>query len=166
MNRVAGPPFYKELKGEGLVSAQATEAWTYARSRSSSAIDDIFTGQLQSTLQCLICGACSHAFDDLSSAHCHTVLQLMLIVDKQSQEHRALLCCWRAQSDAVMCSASCTKGMHPIKILVQVLDACNTTMQSSAATSLSQRDDRHEGHLTCNIALHRCRAAFACKVTT
>ena len=57
-------PPYKELKGEGSVSQQADEAWEYAHSRSNSVIQDIFAGQLQSTLQCPDCQAESHSFDD------------------------------------------------------------------------------------------------------
>ena len=57
-------PPYKELKGEGSVSQQADEAWEYAHSRSSSVIQDIFAGQLQSTLQCPDCHAESHTFDE------------------------------------------------------------------------------------------------------
>ena len=59
-----GKPPYKELKGEGSVNAQAEEAWDYAHSRSSSVVQDIFAGQLQSTLQCPVCGALSHTFDE------------------------------------------------------------------------------------------------------
>ena len=64
LNRVKGKPPYKELKGEGSVSAQANEAWDYAHSRSSSVIQDVFAGQLQSTLQCPACGTLSHTFDE------------------------------------------------------------------------------------------------------
>ena len=63
-NMVEGMPPYKELRGEGSVSAQAEEAWQYARSRSKSVVGDLFTGQLQSTVQCPVCGACSHSFAD------------------------------------------------------------------------------------------------------
>ena len=55
---------YKELKGEGTVSQQADEAWEYAHSRSNSVIQDIFAGQLQSTLECPACHAQSHTFDE------------------------------------------------------------------------------------------------------
>ena len=55
---------YKELKGEGSVSAQADEAWEHARSRSSSVIHDVFTGQFQSTLQCSQCSATSYKFEE------------------------------------------------------------------------------------------------------
>lgn len=64
LNRVKGKPPYKELKGEGSVKTQADEAWDYAHSRSSSVIQDVFAGQLQSTLQCPACGALSHTFDE------------------------------------------------------------------------------------------------------
>ena len=64
LNRVKGKPPYKELKGEGSLNAQADEAWDYAHSRSNSVIQDIFAGQLQSTLQCPACGALSHTFDE------------------------------------------------------------------------------------------------------
>ena len=66
MNRVKGTPPYKELKGEGSVSAQAEGAWQYVRSRSNSPIGDLFTGQLQSALQCPVCGALSRNFDDFA----------------------------------------------------------------------------------------------------
>ncbi len=59
-----GKPAYKELKGEGTVSQQADEAWEYAHSRSNSVIQDIFAGQLQSTLECPACHAVSHTFDE------------------------------------------------------------------------------------------------------
>lgn len=65
LNRVKGKIPYKELKGEGSVNAQADEAWNYAHSRSNSVIQDIFAGQLQSTLQCPACGALSHTFDEI-----------------------------------------------------------------------------------------------------
>ena len=64
LNRVKGKPPYRELKGEGSVGQQADEAWEYARSRSNSVIQDVFAGQLQSTLQCPDCGALSHTFDE------------------------------------------------------------------------------------------------------
>lgn len=64
LNRVKVKPPYKELKGEGSVSQQADEAWEYAHSRSNSIIQDIFAGQLQSTLQCPHCHAESHTFDE------------------------------------------------------------------------------------------------------
>lgn len=64
LNRVKGKPPYKELKGEGSINAQADEAWDYGHSRSNSVIQDIFAGQLQSTLQCPACGALSHTFDE------------------------------------------------------------------------------------------------------
>lgn len=53
-----------ELKGEGLVSAQACEAREAAGSGSNSVIQDIFTGQSQSTVQCCHCGAVSHRFEE------------------------------------------------------------------------------------------------------
>ena len=64
LNRVRGKPAYKELKGEGTVSQQADEAWEYAHGRSNSVIQDIFAGQLQSTLECPACHALSHTFDE------------------------------------------------------------------------------------------------------
>ncbi|KAA6417109.1 MAG: ubiquitin carboxyl-terminal hydrolase 8-like [Trebouxia sp. A1-2] len=64
LNRVRGRPAYKELKGEGTVSQQADEAWEYAHSRSNSVIQDVFAGQLQSTLECPACHALSHTFDE------------------------------------------------------------------------------------------------------
>lgn len=55
---------FMEQKGEGSVSAQADEAWAAAGSRSNSVIQDIFTGQCQSTLQCCHCGAVSRMWED------------------------------------------------------------------------------------------------------
>ena len=48
------------------MGAQALEAWCYARSRCNSAVGDVFTGQLQSTLQCPDCDALSHSFADFT----------------------------------------------------------------------------------------------------
>ena len=62
-NRVVGKPCYRELKGEGSVVQQAEEAEAYARSWHDSAIDDLFGGVLQSTLQCHKCMRQSHCFD-------------------------------------------------------------------------------------------------------
>ena len=64
LNRVKGKPPYRELKGEGSLAQQADEAWDYAHSRSSSVIQDVFAGQLQSTLQCPHCNGLSHTFDE------------------------------------------------------------------------------------------------------
>ena len=63
-DRVEGKKPYKELKGKGPVAQQADDAWAYARSRSNSAVQDVFAGQLQSTLQCPHCHACSYSFDE------------------------------------------------------------------------------------------------------
>lgn len=70
LDRVQGPLPYKELKGKGTVSAQAEEAWDYARSRSSSVINDLFAGQLQSTVTCPACGVESHSFEDFYHLSC------------------------------------------------------------------------------------------------
>ena len=56
-------PVYKELTGKGTEAEQAAEAATYARSWCDSLVDDIFGGQLQSTLTCNACGWQSHCFD-------------------------------------------------------------------------------------------------------
>jgi ubiquitin C-terminal hydrolase len=63
LNRVKAKPKYKELEGKGEEEAQAEEAWEYSRSWADSAIDDIFGGQLQSTVECSICHHRSHCFD-------------------------------------------------------------------------------------------------------
>lgn len=63
LNRVAVKQPYRELSGKGTVQQQAQEAWEYARSRFHSIIDDLFAGQLQSTITCQACGAQSHCFD-------------------------------------------------------------------------------------------------------
>lgn len=63
LNRVKGRPRYKELEGRGSEQAQADEAWAYSRSWHDSVIDDVFGGQLQSTVECGRCGHRSHCFD-------------------------------------------------------------------------------------------------------
>lgn len=60
---VQGNPPVIEQEGEGSVSAQADEAREAPCSRSNSVIQDIFTGQCQSELQCCHCGGVSHTFD-------------------------------------------------------------------------------------------------------
>jgi ubiquitin carboxyl-terminal hydrolase 2/21/ubiquitin carboxyl-terminal hydrolase 8 len=62
-NRVQGKPQYKELSSHGSVLQQAAEAAAYARSWHDSLVDDLFGGQLQSTITCSACGAQSHCFD-------------------------------------------------------------------------------------------------------
>jgi ubiquitin C-terminal hydrolase len=62
-NRVQGKPQYKELSSHGSVLQQAAEAAAYARSWHDSLVDDLFGGQLQSTITCSTCGAQSHCFD-------------------------------------------------------------------------------------------------------
>lgn len=64
LQRVHGTPQYKALQGKGSDKAQADEAWEYARSWSSSLVEDVFAGQLQSTLRCPACGKRSHSFSD------------------------------------------------------------------------------------------------------
>ncbi|KAK9862043.1 hypothetical protein WJX84_009291 [Apatococcus fuscideae] len=63
LNKNKVKPPYKELSGKGSVAEQAEEAWAYTRACNSSIIDDIFGGQLQSTIQCSNCQACSHCFE-------------------------------------------------------------------------------------------------------
>ena len=63
LNKNKAKPPYKELSGKGSVAEQAEEAWAYTRACNSSVIDDIFGGQLQSTIQCSSCQACSHCFE-------------------------------------------------------------------------------------------------------
>ncbi|WIA11761.1 hypothetical protein OEZ85_011855 [Tetradesmus obliquus] len=62
-NRVQGKPQYRELSSHGSVLQQAAEAAGYARSWHDSLVDDLFGGQLQSTITCSACGAQSHCFD-------------------------------------------------------------------------------------------------------
>lgn len=62
-NRNKTKPTYKELVNRPDLSEQADEAWQYARSWHDSFIDDIFMGQLVSSLQCQVCGFKSHCFD-------------------------------------------------------------------------------------------------------
>ena len=58
-----GKPQYKELQGKGTVQEQADEARAYARSWEDSLVDDVFGGQLQSTVTCTRCQRSSHCFD-------------------------------------------------------------------------------------------------------
>lgn len=58
-----GKPLYRELSGRGTETEQADAAAAYARSWHDSMIDDLFGGQLQSTLTCNTCGWQSHCFD-------------------------------------------------------------------------------------------------------
>ncbi|KAK3250819.1 hypothetical protein CYMTET_39816 [Cymbomonas tetramitiformis] len=62
-NRVKGKAKYKELKGKGTEEQQADEAWAYAKSWFDSCINDIFGGQLQSTVVCQKCKNVTHCFD-------------------------------------------------------------------------------------------------------
>lgn len=64
-NRVLQRPAYKDLEGKGSVAEQAEEAWTLTRRSSSSVIEDLFAGQLMSTLTCPDCGAQSHCFTEV-----------------------------------------------------------------------------------------------------
>lgn len=63
LNRVTSKPAYKQLEGKGTEEQQAAEAEAYARSWHDSIIDDIFGGQLQSTIDCQVCHHRSHCFE-------------------------------------------------------------------------------------------------------
>ncbi|GAQ79937.1 Ubiquitin-specific protease [Klebsormidium nitens] len=63
-SRVRAQPLYRELASTGAPPEKlARDAWSYHRSRHDSVIQDIFSGQLQSTVECLDCGLQSHCFD-------------------------------------------------------------------------------------------------------
>eukprot|EP00775_Hariotina_reticulata_P007492 gene7492-7701_t len=64
-NRVPGKPRYRELSCKGSEASQAAEAAAYARSWHDSLVDDLFGGQLQSTVTCSSCGQRSHQFDPM-----------------------------------------------------------------------------------------------------
>lgn len=64
-NRVPGKPRYRELSSKGSEASQAAEAAAYARSWHDSLVDDLFGGQLQSTVTCSSCGQRSHQFDPM-----------------------------------------------------------------------------------------------------
>lgn len=67
-NTVTGPKPYREgMSGEGSVEEQAEEAWQYCRSRSTSALQGLFTGQSQTQTTCTGCGHCSLKFDEFQS---------------------------------------------------------------------------------------------------
>lgn len=65
-NRVEDKPPVKELKGKGSIKAQAKEAWDYSQSRCNSAIQDVFGGQLESSIRCPNpkCRGVSRTFSD------------------------------------------------------------------------------------------------------
>lgn len=62
-NRVKGKAPYRELAGKGDEAQQADEALRYFESRSSSLVDDIFGGVLQSRVECRQCGNVTYCFD-------------------------------------------------------------------------------------------------------
>ncbi|KAL5971981.1 Ubiquitin carboxyl-terminal hydrolase 8 [Taenia solium] len=53
------------VKSEGVSAAYLADlSWSRSRGRDDSVILDWFNGQLLSTVQCLTCNRCSHAFDE------------------------------------------------------------------------------------------------------
>eukprot|EP00899_Mesostigma_viride_P029425 jgi/Mesvir1/9668/Mv12153-RA.1 len=64
LNRIwPDPPRVRDLSGHGSPLEQGQEAWLHQLSRQDSVIQDIFGGQLQSTIVCQMCGKSSHCFD-------------------------------------------------------------------------------------------------------
>jgi hypothetical protein len=64
---VPGKPSYRELTGKGSEAEQAEEARSYQLSWHDSVVEDVFVGQLQSTITCAACGGASHCFDPFYS---------------------------------------------------------------------------------------------------
>ncbi|GBG75434.1 hypothetical protein CBR_g20064 [Chara braunii] len=62
-NRVATIPGYKEVNSQGDEHTLARQAWEFHKSRNDSIIQDIFCGQLQSTIECMTCRRKSQCFD-------------------------------------------------------------------------------------------------------
>ena len=63
-NEVKVKPGYKELGNHDNVTDLAQEAWDDAYSRCHGFVGDLFTGQLQSTVQCPGCGCRNHSFEN------------------------------------------------------------------------------------------------------
>jgi len=91
-NRVKGKPQYKELQGKGTVEEQAAEARSYARSWQDSLVEDVFGGQLQSTVTCRRCHRQTHCFDPF--------LDLSVPIPKKGIGETNLLDCLRAFTEA------------------------------------------------------------------
>eukprot|EP00899_Mesostigma_viride_P011015 jgi/Mesvir1/19915/Mv13186-RA.1 len=89
-NRIATVAPYKELEGKGTTHDQAMEAWQYHRSRHDSVIQDIFCGQLQSTIECQKCHRRSHCFDPFLD------LSIPIPRDKPANKQLDLLHCLAA----------------------------------------------------------------------
>lgn len=66
-NRVRAKPRYVELSGKGSEFEQAEAARAYQLSWHDSIVEDLFVGQLQSTITCGSCGVASHCFDPVYS---------------------------------------------------------------------------------------------------
>lgn len=65
---MTGPkPYLESLSGQGSAEEQADEAWQYCRSRCSSPIQKLFTGQLQTRTTCSCCGHHSLHFDEFQT---------------------------------------------------------------------------------------------------
>jgi hypothetical protein len=64
---VRGKPEYRELPGTGSEAEQAEAARAYQLSWHNSIVEDLFVGQLQSTITCAGCGGTSHCFDPFYS---------------------------------------------------------------------------------------------------
>lgn len=64
-NRVGTKPTYRELVERRGTSdaAMAEEWWRYFRERSNSYVQELFAGQLKTTVECRVCGHVSRAFD-------------------------------------------------------------------------------------------------------
>ena len=60
---MVGKPLYRELTGKGTAQQQADEAWQNCCDWSSSIVQDIFGGHMQSTLTCPKCHVASFKFD-------------------------------------------------------------------------------------------------------
>jgi ubiquitin C-terminal hydrolase len=66
-NRVRAKPQYRELPSTGSEAEQAEAARAYQLSWHNSLVEDLFVGQLQSTVTCAGCGGTSHCFDPFYS---------------------------------------------------------------------------------------------------
>lgn len=103
-NQVKGQKPYREsLSGQGSAEEQADEAWQYGRSRCNGAIQEMYTGQMQSCVTCSSCGHQSYTFADFPSLSLtlpHKLGSNWLGVSMQVDAHCSFFNCFFCRSSA------------------------------------------------------------------
>lgn len=112
-------PLYKELNSHGTVAQQAAEAAQYARSWHDSLVDDLFGGQLQSTITCSACSHASHCFDPF--------LDLSVPIPKNKQVSLQVRLCGAALLFAVGCICCMASMFNAGKMAKQGMSDVVTT---------------------------------------